>query len=368
MKTALIFIDNSLHLHKTFISYIRDQISQKTDHIDTIHFIKKADKDIISVLEFLISEHNNIFLITQSEFSFVSKMIATICRDALVLKKGLLIPMKSTKFTNESFLIKKGKTDINVLHVDPFKDIPAFWVQTELKSLYFYLFEAKEQRRIESFIKQLEMHYEKAELVKGLFFYKTHGIHQSQKESLERMIALYLPKSILIGEDLSKIITQRLIDENKTISCAESCTGGMLSSEIVKNSGVSAIFKGSVVTYANQIKEELVNVKESTLKRYGAVSSACVKEMLEGVTQKFDADFSMAVSGVAGPTGGTVQKPVGTVYVGAKSRGFDIKVQKLSLKGDRTYIRQQSVIWALKLLVESNFEFFFKKTPKTLDK
>ncbi len=368
MKTALVFIDDSLHLHNTFVSYICSKIKQKTDHIDSINFIKKADDDIISVLEFLISEHSNVFLITQSEFSFVSKMIATICRDSLILKKGLLIPMKSTQFTKESFLIKKGKTDINVLCVDPFKELPSFWVSSQIKPLSFYLFSSKEQKRIESFIKQLEMSYEKVELVKGLFFYKTYGIHQSQKESLEKMFDLYISNTILIGDDLSQIITQRLIEENMTISCAESCTGGMLASEIVKNSGVSSIFKGSVVTYANEIKEELVNVKQSTLKRYGAVSSSCVKEMLEGVTQKFDADFAMAVSGVAGPTGGTVQKPVGTVYVGAKSRGFDIKVQKLSLKGDRTYIRKQSVIWALKLLVESNFEFFFKKTQKTLDK
>ncbi len=368
MKNALVVIDDTLHHHKTFLSYVTREIEQKAGEIDTYYLIKKSDGDIISVLESVISEHKNVFLVTSEDFSFVSKVIATICHDGLVLKEGMLIPMKAEHYTKKSFLIHKGKSDINVLHVDPVQSMPKFWVSNQDIIFSCYLLGVKEQKKLESFFTQTEMRYEKIQLIDGFFFYKAYGIHQSQKKTLENMIELYLSDSVLIGDDVSKIICEQLIAEQKTITCAESCTGGMLASEIVKNSGVSTIFAGSVVTYANEIKENLIGVKKSTLKRYGAVSNACVKEMLEGVMEKFDADFSLAVSGIAGPTGGSVQKPVGTVYVGAKSRGFDMKIQKLSLKGDRTYIRQQSVLWALKLLLQSNRKFFFKKVSKTLDK
>ncbi len=149
---------------------------------------------------------------------------------------------------------------------------------------------------------------------------------------------------------------------------SESCTGGLVASEIVKNSGVSSIFAGSVVTYSNNMKVKLLGVKQSTLALYGAVSEQCVTQMLLVVLKKFDSDFAIEVSGIAGPTGGSEEKPVGTVLIGAKSRTNETKIKKLVLKGDRTYIRQQSLSWALKLLVDSHKDFFFKINVKTLDK
>ena len=107
-----------------------------------------------------------------------------------------------------------------------------------------------------------------------------------------------------------------LKEKNETITCAESCTGGLISSMITEISGSSSIFRGSVVTYCNEVKEQELGVKKETMIKYGAVSTQTVDEMLKGVIKKFDADYSMAVSGVAGPTGGTKDKPVGTVVIG----------------------------------------------------
>ncbi|MEA3353150.1 MAG: CinA family protein [Campylobacterota bacterium] len=117
-------------------------------------------------------------------------------------------------------------------------------------------------------------------------------------------------------EEFQNILRQR----GETVTCAESCTGGLISSMITEISGSSNIFRGSVVTYCNEVKEQELNVKKETMIKYGAVSTQTVEEMLIGVLNKFDADYAMAVSGVAGPTGGTKDKPVGTVVVGVMSK------------------------------------------------
>ena len=368
MKNALVVLEYALQYNHAFISYLKREIKSHVGEIETVHFIKKGDDDIILILEEVISQHQNVFVVSTENFSFTGKIIATVCHDGLVLKEGMLIPLKSELFTKNSYLIKKGTTAINVLDVKVGAKIPTILIKNRQPKLSFFLFAPQKAKRIERDLSHLELQYEKAVLVEEVIFYKVYGVHVSQIDTWIDIINSEYYQDLLVGEDLSQIICERLIEAGQTITAAESCTGGWLASEIVKNSGVSSIFAGSVVTYANEVKQSLVGVKESTLRQYGAVSSECVREMLHGVMQKFDADFALAVSGVAGPTGGTRQKPVGTVYVGAKSRAKDIKIKKLSLKGDRTYIRETSILWAFRLLVETNFEIFFKKVQKTLDK
>ncbi len=368
MKNALVVLEYGLQYNHAFVSYMKREIKKYVGELETVHFIKKGADDIVLVLEEVIAQHQNVFVISTENFSFTGKIIATICHDGLVLKEGMLIPFKAETFTKNSYLIKKGSTSINVFHVDINAKMPKILIQSRQDTFSFYLFDKSVQKEIETHIRQLEMHFERVALIPELYYYKVSAIHVSQIESFIAQLNTACFASVLEGEDLSEIICNRLIEGGQTITAAESCTGGMLASEIVKNSGVSSIFAGSVVTYANEVKMKELGVRESTLAKYGAVSSECVKEMLQGVMRKFDTDFSLAVSGIAGPTGGTRYKPVGTVYVGAKSRAKDLKIKRLSLKGDRTYIREQSILWAFKLLVESNREFFFKKIKKTLDK
>ncbi|HAC71020.1 MAG TPA: CinA family protein, partial [Arcobacter skirrowii] len=113
------------------------------------------------------------------------------------------------------------------------------------------------------------------------------------------------------------ITLQNLLRENHlTITAAESCTGGLVASMITKISGSSDVFNGSIVTYSNKIKNQELGVLKSTLKDFGAVSKEVVSEMLKGVIKKFDASYGIAISGVAGPNGGTKNKPVGMVVIG----------------------------------------------------
>jgi nicotinamide-nucleotide amidase len=137
---------------------------------------------------------------------------------------------------------------------------------------------------------------------------------------------------------------------NQTITCAESCTGGLIASKITEISGSSSIFRGSVVTYCNEVKEQELNVAKQTMIDNGVVSIPVVKEMLDGVLKKFDATYAIAVSGVAGPTGGTEAKPVGTVVVGIKDKNGYENVEKYHFDGDRKEVQESACNLALKLI------------------
>ena len=116
-------------------------------------------------------------------------------------------------------------------------------------------------------------------------------------------------------KDMIKL--QNLLRKSKkTITTAESCTGGLVASMITKISGSSDIFNGSIVTYSNSIKNKELDVLNESLDKFGAVSKQVVSEMLDGVLRKFEADFAIAISGIAGPNGGTKNKPVGTIVIG----------------------------------------------------
>ena len=152
--------------------------------------------------------------------------------------------------------------------------------------------------------------------------------------------------------ELTQSIIHILEERGESITFAESCTGGQLAAAFTAISGVSAVFNGSVVSYANTIKEQWLGVRPSTLEQHGAVSRECVTEMLSGVLNMAHADYAIAVSGIAGPTGGTPDKPVGTVYIGIQTPQTSTIYHHV-LDGDRKSVQRQSVEFAIKTLFET---------------
>ena len=142
-----------------------------------------------------------------------------------------------------------------------------------------------------------------------------------------------------------------LIKNKKNIAIAESCTGGLLSSLLTDVSGSSAYIKANFVTYANEAKIQYLGVKEETLKEYGAVSTQTAKEMVEGLLEKTQCDFAIATTGIAGPSGGSVQKPVGLVYIGV-GRKDNISVVKYQVNSSypRILVKYMFAKQAIKLL------------------
>ena len=146
-------------------------------------------------------------------------------------------------------------------------------------------------------------------------------------------------------------IIKKLTTQNQTISFAESCTGGRLAVAFTSVSGASAVLDGSVVTYSNAIKHTWLDVDNEVLEKFGAVSSQCVSQMLEGIKNLSGADYTLAVSGIAGPTGGTKEKPVGTVYIGLQTP-FSQEVFQCFFHGQREHIQEQSTAFAIDKLAE----------------
>ena len=148
---------------------------------------------------------------------------------------------------------------------------------------------------------------------------------------------------------MEALIGQLLLQKKWTVATAESCTGGLIAHQLSAVPGASAYFKGSVVCYANETKENVLNVQKNTLLQYGAVSEETVSEMAKGVIKLMKADVALAVSGIMGPAGGTPEKPVGTVYV-AVSNGEKTITTRLRLGFDRSRNTQQTALFAMNLL------------------
>ena len=155
--------------------------------------------------------------------------------------------------------------------------------------------------------------------------------------------------------DEAKLIIDILKSQNKTISFAESCTGGLLSEYITNVSGASEVFMGSVVSYDNSVKHNVLNVPDDILMNYGAVSEECAAFMASGVKKLMKTNYAVSITGIAGPNGGSEEKPVGLVYIGI-AKEEEIKVYKNIFNGDRQQVRMKSakkaMLYLLNLLKE----------------
>ena len=155
------------------------------------------------------------------------------------------------------------------------------------------------------------------------------------------------------NQSIHNIATQvgeHLHDINAKITIAESCTGGGIAEAITAVAGSSQWFEYGYITYANKAKTQLLDVEQSILDTYGAVSEQVVEQMAAGALRGSDADYSIAVSGVAGPDGGTVEKPVGTVWI-CWITPDATRVEKYQLQGDRQAVRQQVIKISLQELL-----------------
>lgn len=152
--------------------------------------------------------------------------------------------------------------------------------------------------------------------------------------------------------DILQKVSQKLHEKNLSLVSAESCTGGWVAKQITDLSGSSEIFDRGFVTYSNQAKQDMLGVSKNTLDNFGAVSEQVVIEMVEGALKNSRADIALSVSGVAGPGGGTVDKPVGMVCFSWKKRGGLALSETIEFAGDRDSVRRQAVDYALEGVIK----------------
>ncbi len=199
--------------------------------------------------------------------------------------------------------------------------------------------ESRIAARIEAFENKLPEHIKLAYLPNlGRVRLRLSGSGTDQaalEQELDALVAELVPQieELVFGyetDSIEAVIGQLLKERGLTLATAESCTGGHLAHQITAISGASAYFMGSIVAYDNAVKENLLGVQSATLAEHGAVSEACVREMAEGVRERLQTDIGVSISGIAGPTGGTSDKPVGTIWM-AISDGKRTVTRKLQL-------------------------------------
>ena len=180
-------------------------------------------------------------------------------------------------------------------------------------------------------------------------------VREGSTEQNERTIAALRERfgdyRVAIGrQDLARLLIEEARVRGTILALAESCTGGLVGARITSVSGSSAVFWGSIVSYADDAKVGLLGVSRQSLIRYGAVSEEVVREMAAGALRVSGAGVGLAVSGVAGPGGGTPVKPVGTVWLGCCNRAGEASTRRLMLTGGRNRVRRLAVCEALLMI------------------
>ena len=160
---------------------------------------------------------------------------------------------------------------------------------------------------------------------------------------------------------LERAVVELLLANKLTVTCAESCTGGLLSARLINVPGVSDVYKSGYVTYSNKAKRKILGVKRSTLEKYGAVSRQTAEEMAKGLAFVAKSDVAVSITGVAGPDGGPAEKPVGLVYIACCVKG-EVTAKEYHFSGNRQTIRESAVSAALVLMRSCMLEYFSEMT------
>ncbi|WP_456469733.1 CinA family protein [Caminibacter sp.] len=287
-------------------------------------------------------KNETLIVTSQKTYPLVARIIARLVNQNLIIKDDFLVP-ENAKFSKNSFLVKINEKNINVILLED--TVPEIFIITpEYEEINVFRFD-KDTALM--FLEPI-LHAHKLDFTvienEGNFL-------QIFTEPLEKNIKKEIINSIpyvIFGNIFEHIINTL---PPQKITFAESCTGGLIASNLTKISGSSRCFEGSVVSYANRIKEEWLGVSRQTLEKYGAVSEQTVKEMLLGAIEISKANYAIAVSGIAGPTGGTPNKPVGTVYIGVADRK-SLKVELHHFKGDRNYIQYKAMMNGIRMFID----------------
>ena len=325
-----------------FKNALKEEVLKAVDY-NTLKFIDTFDIDFKPGGETLI-------VTNKKTYPLVARILANLTNQQLVVKDDFLIP-EHAKYSKNSFYLDYYYP-VNVILLE--NRLPEiFLITPEYAKINVFKFDRETAVMfLDPIFNAHKLNYTVMENEGGF----VEIITESLEDIVKKEILNAIP-SVVFGDVFEHIVNNL---PPKKITFAESCTGGLIASHLTKISGSSRCFDGSVVTYANRIKHEWLGVEELTLEKYGAVSEQTVKEMLLGAIEISKADYALAVSGIAGPTGGTPSKPVGTVFIGVADRKT-LKVEEFHFKGDRNYIQYQAMMNAIRMFI--NFSGLYSKIP-----
>ena len=365
MKNALLIIGEDLSINAAFLDYIFSSYKAHFKEIGEFSFVNKSDKELPFIIENLCSKFDTLCIFASNEnYAVTAKILATLSGDLVELKEfNTLALSKSEAVSKDSFLINLNDTQVNLIKAVPTQKLGQIHVKTDINFTYFNLVDIDGESAkilLDPLAKTYEVQIHISEIIENLAIVRAEANKFGQIESFVSGVKNLFSQKFIESKNLVEHIAKTLIKKELKITFAESCTAGLIAAKFGMVSGVSSAFDGSLVTYANEIKQEWLGVNKDTIEIYGAVSEQCVNAMLSGALRSSGADFALAVSGVAGPDGGSEEKPVGTVFVGALSKSGKSIVNRLKLNGDRNYIREQSAMHAYVCLLRLAPEIFFE--------
>ncbi len=358
-KNILLIVGSSIADNELFYRYLLRSVYQSIDWLDEI--ITIDSNKFLQTIKPLLNDGNNLVIATTpNTFATVSKVLSTVTGDNLELKSNMLIPKETKVYENDSYLLEIGKTVINVIKARELEVLPPILLEAKDKSV-LHIFELDRESveiLLEPLTKSFEIELNFVHLTRGwlkvICKSKKHGEMNHFIKSAKKLFE----GKVIDSKNIFKYLINRLDQNEKTITFAESCTGGLIAASFTAQSGTSRILMGSSITYSNEIKNSWLGVEEELFEKYGAVSEECVAQMLEGAVSIAGADFALAVSGIAGPGGATEYKPVGTVVIGVRNADKAISVKEFHFKGDRNYVQQQALYSAVKMLILSDKSIF----------
>ena len=361
MKNRLVVVGETLYLNAPFMEYVERELGH-LGFVEQVTKIPEASSETVTILQREIVREGNLVIVTsRSAFTPVAKLLATIIDDTLILKENMLIPSKSEIYDDQSFLVQHGGCAINVVQAEPGRTLPMFLVEHREKEGVIHLFDIDEESAkvlLDPLATSHEVDIVPTPLTQGWLQVECTSRKYGQLGNFLKGVKQLLPEKVIESTNVWAYLIHRLSKAGKTVTFAESCTGGRIAARLTSEPGSSTIFRGSLVTYSNALKAGWLGVEKEVLEKFGAVSEPCVEQMLAGAKEIASADYALAVSGIAGPGGGTPSKPVGTVFIGAKSDTHTI-VERLFFEGDRNYIQEQSMLYAYKLLFRVAAEELF---------
>ena len=362
MRLHVIFIGNEFIYNKALKAYIVRHIESEGEFINVLTHFKSSDNSLFLYLQEQLSSSDKIIIATaKKHFTTVGKLICTATSDNQILQDGVLIPQKASLFEERSYLLEHHNCIVNVVQVDEGEKLPQLLMPSREAQETVHVFE-EEKETLTTILSPVAQMYEVTfSVTQEIEGWLRIDISSKRYGDISKFIdgaKKLLPKKLIASSNIVTYIIERLFGSGRKLSFAESCTGGLLAYYFTKENGASKILDGSLVTYSNDLKENWLAVGDETLMEHGAVSKQVVAEMSEGVISVSSADYALSISGIAGDSGGTAEKPVGTVYIGVRSKTTHLE-KRLQLQGDRNYIQHQSVLHAVKLLLLIDKETFF---------
>lgn len=360
MKHLLIYFTKDLSFNDSFCDFVDRKLALKNIKADCIMKFGKDEAKLDTLLEINTKKYDLITIITDEySFSSVNKIFATIKECELVAIDNEFIVENPVKYTKDSILIDLNGAFVNILKASAFY-LPEILHEARLK-YDFYLADIdleSAQILLNTSTKPYGVNINIYSLLDNLLYIKVNTNNFSDEIGFINSIKSLFNDKVILSDNLYKYILEKLLENDKKLSLAESCTGGMIASNFTKIDGASKSYEGSVITYSNKSKKAWLGIADEYLENGAVYSQNCATAMASGVLRLTKANYALSCTGVLGSNDDLGTKS-GTAYICAISDNGKMLNERLELKGDRIYMQEQCSLACALLLCKLERQIFF---------